>query len=272
MVNFFEHIPSSLRTLILIGGLLVLWILEGIAPRFHFKGNRYRHAGINLFFTLTTAIINTALAFLVVKATRYTSQNQFGILYLVKLPLWLHTLLAVMLLDFMGAWLIHWVQHKKAWLWQFHKIHHIDTEIDATTALRHHPVESLWRVGALFIAIFILGVPFWMVMFYQSLSVLFSQATHANIRLPQWLDDSISWVLVSPDMHKVHHSTYQPETDSNYANIFSLWDRIFGTFKKVETTKLKYVLDEYQETRYEQIGTLMKVPWEPLPNQDIQVK
>lgn len=263
MVSFFEHIPSAWRTAILVSGLVLLWIIEGIAPRFRFGANRYRHAGTNLFFTLTTIIVNTGLAFLIVKASRWTGETHFGALYLVPLPLWLHTILALLMLDFIGAWAIHWVQHKTAWLWQFHKIHHIDTQIDATTALRHHPVESLWRVIALFVAIITMGVPFWMVMFYQSLSAFLSQFNHANIHLPQWLDNALSWVIVSPDMHKVHHSRYQPETDANYANIFSIWDRLFGTFVKVpDTLALKYGLDEYQDARYQEVGTLLKVPWE----------
>lgn len=263
MVTFFEHIPSVYRTAILMGGLLLLWIIEGMAPRFRFSNNRYRHAGTNLFFTLTTVIVNTGLAFLIVKASRWTSDNQFGLLYLVRLPLWLHTLLALLMLDFIGAWLIHWVQHKIAWLWQFHKIHHIDTHIDATTALRHHPVESLLRVIALLVAIVTMGIPFWMVMLYQSLSVLLSQFNHANIHLPQWLDNALSWIIVSPDMHKVHHSRYQPETDANYANIFSIWDRLLGTFVKVpDTLAIQYGLDEYRDPRYQEIGPLLKVPWE----------
>jgi len=264
MVSFFEHIPSVYRTAILVGGLLLLWIIEGMAPRFRFGGgHRYKHAGTNLFFTLTTAIVNTGLAFLILKASRFTSNQSFGLLYLVALPVWLHALLAIMGMDFIGAWLIHWVQHKISWMWQFHRVHHIDQEVDATTALRHHPVESLLRVLALFAAIIVLGVPFWMVMLYQSLSAFLSQFNHANIHLPKWLDNALSWVIVSPDMHKVHHSHYQPETDANYANIFSIWDRLFGTFVKVpDTLTIRYGLDEYQDTRYQEIGSLLKVPWE----------
>lgn len=263
MVTFFEHIPSVYRTAILMSGLLLLWIIEGMAPRFRFAQSRYKHAGTNLFFTLTTVIVNTGLAFLIVKASLWTSAQRFGLLYLTALPLWLHTILALLMLDFIGAWLIHWVQHKTGWMWQFHKIHHIDTQIDATTALRHHPVESLFRVIALFIAIVTMGVPFWMVMFYQSLSALMSQFNHANIHLPKWLDNTLSWIIVSPDMHKVHHSHYQPQTDANYANIFSIWDRLFGTFVKVpDTLSIRYGLDEYQDARYQEIGTLLKVPWE----------
>jgi sterol desaturase/sphingolipid hydroxylase (fatty acid hydroxylase superfamily) len=108
-----------------------------------------------------------------------------------------------------------------------------------------------------------MGIPIWMVMLYQSLSALMSQFNHANIKLPGWLDKSLSWIIVSPDMHKVHHSRYQPETDANYANIFSIWDRICGTFVTVtDTTRIRYGLDEYQDARYQDIGPLLKVPWE----------
>ena len=264
MESFFENIPSYYRTAILVGGLVLLWIIEGVIPRFSFKVNRYKHAGTNLFFTLTTAVVNLSFAFLVVKASEWTTQQHFGLLYRLGTPGWLHALLGLLMLDFIGAYLIHVVQHKIAWMWHFHKIHHIDTAVDTTTALRHHPIESVLRVGALLAAIITMGVPIWLVMLYQSLSAFMSQFNHANIHLPGWLDKGLSWIIVSPDMHKVHHSRYQPETDSNYANIFSIWDRLFGTFVKVpDTTALRYGLDEYQESRYQEIGPLLKAPWEP---------
>ncbi len=271
MIDFFEHIPSYYRTVILVAGLVLLWIIEGVIPRLQFRGDKYRHAGTNLFFTLTTAIVNLGFAFLIVKASEWTTEKQFGLLYLLRLPVWLHAVLAIMMMDFIGAYLVHYIQHKIAWMWHFHKIHHIDKAVDATTALRHHPVESVFRVVALFAAIAAMGVPIWMVMLYQSVSAFLSQFNHANIRLPYWADKGLSWIIVSPDMHKVHHSRHQPETDSNYANIFSIWDRLFGTFVSVkDTTSLKYGLDEYQDARYEQIGPLLKVPWEEAPEHDQQ--
>ncbi|AWO01471.1 sterol desaturase [Chitinophaga alhagiae] len=271
MIDFFEHIPSSYRTAMLVAGLVLLWLIEGVIPRFRFGGNKYKHAGTNLFFTLTTAVVNLGFAFLIVKASEWTAREQFGLLYWLKLPVWLHAVLALLMLDFIGAYLIHWVQHKIAWLWHFHKIHHTDTAVDATTALRHHPVESVFRIIALFAAIVAMGVPIWMVMLYQTLSALMSQFNHANIRLPGWLDKGLSWIIVSPDMHKVHHSRFQPETDSNYANIFSIWDRLFGTFVIVkDTASLQYGLDEYQDARYQQIGPLLKTPWENVPERDQQ--
>ncbi|WP_343700561.1 sterol desaturase family protein [Chitinophaga sp.] len=271
MIDFFEHIPSSYRTAMLVAGLVLLWLIEGVIPRFRFRGNKYKHAGTNLFFTVTTAVVNLGFAFLIVKASEWTAREQFGLLYWLNLPVWLHAVLALLMLDFIGAYLIHLIQHKIAWMWHFHKIHHTDTEVDTTTALRHHPVESVFRVVALFAAIVAMGVPIWMVMLYQTLSAFMSQFNHANIRLPGWLDKGLSWVIVSPDMHKVHHSRYQPETDSNYANIFSIWDRLFGTFVTVkDTTSLQYGLDEYQDARYQQIGPLLKTPWENVPERDQQ--
>jgi sterol desaturase/sphingolipid hydroxylase (fatty acid hydroxylase superfamily) len=263
MEAFFENIPPSYRSALLVAGLLLLWIIEGFIPRFRFSNNRYRHAGTNVFFTVTTAVVNVGFAFLVVKASEWTGRTQFGLLYWLGVPAWLHFILALLMLDFLGAYLIHLVQHKVGWMWHFHKIHHIDTNIDVTTALRHHPVESVFRVVALIVAIISMGIPIWMVMLYQSLSALMSQFNHANIKLPGWLDKSLSWIIVSPDMHKVHHSRYQPETDSNYANIFSIWDRICGTFVTVaDTARIRYGLDEYQDARYQEIGPLLKVPWE----------
>lgn len=266
MSEFFEHIPSHYRTAMLVAGLVILWLIEGVIPRIRFGNHRLRHAGTNLFFTLTTAVVNLGFAFIIVKASDWTTHEPFGLLYLLQLPLWLHALLAVMMMDLIGAYLVHLIQHKTAWMWHFHKIHHTDTAVDATTALRHHPVESVFRVGALLLAILITGIPIWMVMFYQSLSAFMSQFNHANIHLPHWLDKGLSWIIVSPDMHKVHHSRYQPETDSNYANIFSIWDRLFGTFVTVkDTTSLRYGLDEYLDERYQQIGPLLKTPWEDVP-------
>jgi len=266
MIDFFEHIPSYYRTAILVAGLVILWLIEGVIPRLRFSGNKYKHAGTNLFFTRTTAAVNLGFAFLIVKASEWTSAERFGVLYLFNLPAWLHAILALLLLDFIGAYLVHLIQHKIAWMWHFHKIHHTDTAIDATTALRHHPVESVFRVVALFVAIVVAGVPIWMVMLYQTISAFMSQFNHANIHLPHWLDKGLSWIIVSPDMHKVHHSRHQPETDSNYANIFSIWDRLFGTFVTVEdTTSIRYGLVEYQDARYQQIGPLLKTPWEEVP-------
>jgi sterol desaturase/sphingolipid hydroxylase (fatty acid hydroxylase superfamily) len=263
LVRYFTHIQSWERSLILAGGIVLFWMLEGILPLVRFRYNKFRHAGLNIFFTLTTVIVNFAFAALIVKTSQYVGDHKIGLLYLFPMPLWLFTLAGLLLLDLIGAWFIHWLEHQVKWMWKFHLIHHSDTWVDTTTANRHHPGESVFRAAFTLLAVLISGAPLWLVFFYQSLSVLTSQFNHANISLPKALDKALSWVIVSPDMHKVHHHHTQPLTDTNYGNIFSIWDRLFGTFVYVKDTRtLNFGIDTYpEEKENNRMGPLLKMPF-----------
>ncbi len=263
IAEFFGSIPSYQRTLILAAGFVLMWMIESAIPLFRNLTNKAGHTGVNLFFTLTTLIVNFIFAVLLVKASDFTVRNEFGILYLVNLPLWLHLILGLMILDLIGAYLVHLIEHKVKWMWKFHIIHHTDPHVNATTALRHHPGESVFRATFLIMAILIAGVPWWIVMLYQSCSALLSQFNHANIRLARWLDEGIQWIIVSPNMHKVHHHYVMPTTDTNYGNIFSFWDRIFGTFVQKDMKELQYGLDIYPEKEANShLPKLLKIPFE----------
>jgi len=263
IADYFQHIPSSQRSLILAGGLVLFWILEGLIPLTRFRRSWGRHTGLNLFFTLTTVIVNFIFATLIIRTADYCSQHHTGLLYLVPMPLWLFTLAGLLLLDLIGAWLIHWLHHQIKWLWKFHLVHHSDTWVDTTTANRHHPGESLFRAIFTLLGVAIAGSPVWMVFLYQSLSVLFSQFNHANISLPKWLDEILAWLIVSPNMHKVHHHYRRPLTDSNYGNIFSVWDRLFRTYKFVkDPATLRYGIDTHpEEKENNRIGALLGMPF-----------
>jgi sterol desaturase/sphingolipid hydroxylase (fatty acid hydroxylase superfamily) len=265
LVNFFEHAESWQRTLILVIGLLVFWILEGIIPLVSFKYKKLRHAGLNLFFTLTTILINFGFAYLTITGSEYTSSRHMGLLYIVHLPVWLFTLFGLLILDFVGAWLIHWIEHRVKWMWKFHIIHHADTWVDTTTANRHHPGESIFRAMFTLLGVLVSGAPLWLVFFYQSCSVLFAQFNHANISLAKWMDDGLSWIIVSPDMHKVHHHYLQPLTDTNYGNIFSCWDRIFGTFVRIpDASTIRYGIDVCEsESEHNSMARLLQTPFAP---------
>jgi len=261
---FFEDIPTSFRATILIGGLVFFWIIEGTIPLFSFQYNKYKHAGLNLFFTLTTMIIGFGLAGVLLGASDYASSREIGILYLIPMPLWAQVLVGLLLLDLIGAYLIHWLEHQVKWMWKFHLVHHSDTTVDVTTGLRHHPGETVFRISFTILAVFAIGAPMAIIMLYQSLSVLFAHITHANINMPKTLDRILSRVLVTPNMHKVHHHYTQPLTDTNYGNIFSIWDRIFGTFAQVEeTVKLKYGIDTHMAPDENgRLGNLLAVPFQ----------
>ena len=263
LINYFETIPSLHRSLILVGGLTFFWLLEGSLPLMKFKYKKWKHAVPNIFFTLTTVIINFGLAFLLLETAQWVSQNDFGIInWIPNLPLWAYVLLGVLLLDFIGAYLAHYVEHKVKPLWMVHLVHHSDHHVDTTTANRHHPLESVIRFAFTLAGVFIVGTPIAIVFLYQSLSLVATQFSHANIKLPKQIDTILSYVIVSPNMHKVHHHYKLPYTDSNYGNIFSIWDRLFGTYMTLDPKCIVYGVDTFpDEVSNGKIGTLLKQPF-----------
>lgn len=264
LLNYFETIPSLHRSIILVGGLTFFWLLEGGLPLFKFKYNKWKHAVPNIFFTITTIIINFALAFLLLKSADYVMANDFGILnWLPSLPIWLYVVIGILLMDFIGAYLPHFIEHKVKPLWMIHLVHHTDHKVDTTTANRHHPLESIIRYTFTLLGVFIIGAPIGIVMLYQSMSLIATQFSHANIKLPRKVDHALSYFLVSPDMHKVHHHYVLPYTDSNYGNIFSIWDRMFGTYMELDRDKLVYGVDVFpNEKENGNVWSLLKQPFQ----------
>lgn len=263
-INYFETIPSLHRSLILVGGITFFWLLEGALPLFAFNYKKWKHALPNLFFTGTTIIVNFALAFLLLKTADWVQVNNFGILnWLPEMPLWIFVVLGVLLLDFFGAYLAHFVEHKIKPLWMVHLVHHTDHKVDTTTANRHHPLESMIRFSFTLLGVFVVGTPIAIVMLYQSMSLIFTQFTHANIKMNKSVDKFLSYVIVSPDMHKIHHHNMLPFTDSNYGNIFSFWDRIFGTYMYMDREKIVYGVDTFpDETLNTNLLELLKQPFQ----------
>jgi len=263
IITYFETIPTLHRSLILVGGLTIFWLLEGAQPLFNFRYKKWKHAIPNLFFTLTTIIVNFGLAFMLVTTAQWVEVNQFGIInWIPNLPLWAYIILGVLLLDFIGAYLAHYTEHKVKPLWMVHLVHHTDHNVDTTTANRHHPLESIIRFFFTLLGVFIIGTPIAIVFLYQSLSLVATQFSHANIRLPKKVDKALSYILVSPDMHKIHHHYVLPYTDSNYGNIFSIWDRLFGTFMTLDRESIVYGVDTFpDEEANGKISVLLKQPF-----------
>lgn len=272
IIHYFENIPSWHRALILAGGIALFWMIENAIPFFKFNYNKWQHARINIFFTITTIIINFALAYILLNTAHYATKSHFGILnWLPKMNLTLYTIIGLLLMDFIGAYLAHYTEHKVKCLWRFHLIHHSDTTVDTTSGNRHHPGESVIRFIFTTLGVLIVGAPMWMVFMYQTLSVVATQFTHANICLPKKVDKLLSYLVVSPDMHKIHHHYKLPFTDSNYGNIFSIWDRIFGTFLYMERASIVYGIDTHMSpTENNRLSSLLKIPFQKirLPQED----
>jgi sterol desaturase/sphingolipid hydroxylase (fatty acid hydroxylase superfamily) len=263
ILNYFNSISSSHRSIILVSGLAFFLLLESGIPLFRFEYKKVKHLLTNLLFTLTTLVINLIGAFLILMAADYNVQNGMGILNLIELPTWMKVLLGIMLLDLIGAWLIHWIEHNVKWMWGFHIIHHTDRYVDVTTGLRHHPGESIFRLLFTALAVFVSGASFGTVMLYQTFSAFFAHLTHANIKAIPWLDKILSVVFVTPHFHKIHHHYILPHTDRNYGNIFSLWDHLFNTSITIKNMdELTYGLDTHMDQKEtSNIKSMMKIPF-----------
>lgn len=241
-----ENRPAE-RMILLVAGMLLLWLVEGAIPliALRYKKNKWRHASINFSFTVIHLIIHTGFAVLIVLLSDACKRNGLGIVNWLHASVFWTIVISFLVLDFFGGWLVHLVQHKTYFLWRFHIIHHSDNNVDVTTGLRHHPIESVLRGIFFLMGVVVAGAPMYAVMIFQTLLVLSTQFTHANISLPNWLDTPLSYILVSPNMHKVHHHWQQPYTDSNYGAVLSIWDRLFGTYQHLEPSQIKYGLDRY---------------------------
>ncbi len=264
LIHYFSTIPPAHRALILAVGIAFFWLIEIVVPFKKLEYHKWQHAGINIFFTITTMVVNFCLALILLKTANWSQVHHFGILnVLPPLQPWLFAILGLLLLDFIGAYLVHYIEHKIPFLWRFHLIHHTDATIDTTSANRHHPGESVIRFVFTTIGVLVVGSPMWLVFLYQTLSVVATQFNHANVVLPSKLDTLLGYIIVSPDMHKVHHHYKLPYTDSNYGNIFSVWDRLFGTYKTMSRDQLVYGIDTHMHAEeHNRLKNLLVIPFQ----------
>ncbi|MEY3433340.1 MAG: hypothetical protein RL131_1276 [Bacteroidota bacterium] len=269
LISYFSDLEKRPleRAAFFVAGMILLWLIENAIPlvQTHYKKNKSQHAKTNLAFTAIHFIIHTFLAGGIVFISERTANTKFGIIHWSSFGPLGTILITCLVLDFFAGWLCHFVEHRVPLFWRFHLIHHADNNVDVTTGLRHHPLESVWRGLFFYIGVVVSGAPMYAVLLYQTLLVFITGFTHANISLPLGVDRGLSWFLVSPNMHKVHHHWKQPYTDSNYGAVFSIWDRILGTFMKLDPSKLKYGIDQYYPNeKDEDFVSLMKKPFQKL--------
>ena len=249
------------RLIMLIALCGLLWALESIIPLYRFRNNRLRHAMPNVALTLLLVITNLSLSFSSAYLADFSVRKGIGLFPFLGFSSWAQVSLGVLALD-LFAYFAHVLLHK-SWLgWQFHRVHHSESAVDVTTAFRQHPGETVWRILWQLAAIIIFGIPLWIVIVYLIFSGLNAELEHANIRLNFRVDWFVRLLVVTPNMHKVHHSRDQRETDSNYSNIFSLWDRLFGTYtSSIDFRRLNYGLDGFDVKERQTLTGLLKMPF-----------
>ena len=176
----------------------------------------------------------TLVVFVVVPVTAtltamWAETNQFGLFHWLGVPVWAQWIVGIAFLDFV-IWGQHLVTHKVPVLWRIHRVHHTDEDLDASSAIRFHPVEIVLSIFVKSAAVVLIGAPAVVVVVFEALVNASALFNHANFKLPAALDRIIRLVFVTPDMHRVHHSVYNHETDSNYGFALSIWDRLFRTY------------------------------------------
>jgi len=249
------------RVLLLLIGCAVLWSLESLLPLFRFRDRRLRRALPNVGLTALLLLTNLALSFAAANVAGFATAHRAGLLFVLDLPVWANVLVGIAALD-LFAYVAHVLLHKVPLAWRFHRVHHSEEEVDVTTAFRQHPGETVWRVLWQLPVILAFGLPLWIVIVYLTISAANAQLEHANVRVREPLDRLLRLLVVTPDMHKTHHSRRQQETDSNYANIFSLWDRLFGTYtSRVDFTALRYGLDGLDDRATQRLRGLLLMPF-----------
>lgn len=265
--------------MLVMGAMLFLLVAaESFHPFFEYFGatdrERGKHLGRNLAIgALNGLVVSGLFVTLWLAAAVWAEQRGFGLLNELDqlgLPGWGHVLGAIVLLD---GWMYLWhrLNHAIPILWRFHRVHHADRQMDVSTAHRFHVGEIVLSSALRIPLIVLAGLYVWEIVLYETLMFAVVQFHHANLKLPDRLDGALRTVIVSPDMHKIHHSRYRPETDSNYSSLLSIWDRIGRTFRRRDgMADLEIGLDGFDEERtYHTVWGILKTPFvRPTPSRE----
>ncbi len=236
-------------------------IWESFAPFFKQPEERTTHGVKNIVIAVINGlIIGILFSGITLIVANYTEENNFGFVHLFNLSEIQYSILAFIIMD-MWNYTWHRINHRLPFLWRFHKIHHSDPNMDVTTSVRFHFGEIIISSALRLVVIFLVGIPIWVLIFYDTTLLICTIFHHSNIQLRDKFDKLIRVVIVSPNMHKVHHSRIRIETDSNYSSFLTIWDRIFGSFSlKDDYSEINFGLDNYDGKEKQSLIGLMKTP------------
>ncbi len=239
----------------------VLILLQRAVPRRAVPGGWARRATNLSLVVIDTLILRIAfplLAFDLAVRLQASGGGMAGVE-----PGWLAVILGVLLLDCAIYWQ-HRITHKIPLLWRLHRVHHADTGFDVTTAVRFHPFEIVLSMAIKLGLIALFGIPALAVLIFEILLSAGSLFTHANIRIPAGFERRLRWLLVTPEMHRIHHSVHPDETDSNYGFHLSFWDRVFGSYRdqaRDGQTMMQIGLHEFREANDQSLWALLINPF-----------
>jgi len=233
-MNLSDYLIANEETLRLafFGGIIAVMLLwELISPRRKLSQPRVVRWGSNIaIVVLNSAVIRWLFPFVAIGVAVFAAEHGWGLLHYTDWPLWLEVIIAVMFLDFM-IYLQHVMVHAVPLLWRIHRVHHADLDYDFTTGSRFHPFEIMLSLVIKFAVILVLGPPVLAVVLFEIILNVSSMFNHGNVRIASGIDKYLRWLIVTPDMHRVHHSSEADETNTNFGFFLPWWDRLLGTYR-----------------------------------------
>jgi len=262
-MNFDDLNGVGLRLSIFVGVLILMSVLETLAPlrvRHQKRSTRwFTNLGIVVLGSLAIRVLGP---FTAVVTAGVAIANGWGLIPLLNLPFYMEIILGVVLLD-LALYGQHVASHKIPFIWRFHRVHHADRDMDATTGVRFHPIESVMSMLYKCVIVLVVGPAVIAVVIFEVILNASALFNHANVRLPKWLDRILRILIVTPDMHSVHHSVLPNETNSNYGFFLSIWDRVFASYiaePKLSPDKIKIGLPNYQSEEPASLAWSLKLP------------
>lgn len=248
------------------GVFLAMALLEWLVPRRQPTLPKTVRWLSNLgLVTLNTLVVRVLLPLGTASMALVAHERGWGLFNNISLPEWLAIALSVVILDLV-IYVQHVLFHAVPVLWRLHMVHHADLDFDVTTGLRFHTIEILLSLGLKLAAVIVLGVPALAVVIFEVLLNATSMFSHGNVRLPDWLDRTLRLVLVTPDMHRVHHSAIKAETNSNFGFNLPWWDFLFGTYRPQPAAGQQGMtigLSEFRDDRVDQLPWMLVLPFIP---------
>ena len=234
MTEFEAALRANMEMLtyaIFFGALALLAIFEMIVALRAEGAMRGRRWPANFALTVINIIVMGALPLGAVASADLARSMHFGLFNLVDVP-FVAVLAATFLIRSLASWTVHFAMHNIPLLWRIHRVHHTDTHLDVSTTVRFHPFEFLVSAPVVFATVLLCGLPPATVMLFELFDAGVAVFSHANIRLPGWLERILNSLIVTPNMHRIHHSTFEKETNSNYGATLVIWDRLYKTYNR----------------------------------------
>jgi sterol desaturase/sphingolipid hydroxylase (fatty acid hydroxylase superfamily) len=233
-------------------------IAERLWPRRRAPARRGRIT-TNALLTLTTVLTLPLVPVSLVGAAFWAQAQGVGLFNNLSLSLWLLAPVTLLLRGLL-SWFTHWLNHKVPLLWRLHRVHHMDTQLDVSATVRFHPLEMPLTAAVAAPLVVVLGLPPWLLLLYELFDVVVTLFSHSNLRLPAGLERRLQYLIVTPGLHSVHHSSHRPETDSNYSAVFPVWDLLLGTFRRIGQPPTELGLAEYRGAEVDRFGWLLASP------------